>query len=61
MSDIKNMWRCSVANCGYMYDAARGDRRNKIEKGTLFEDLPDDFKCPVCGASKSAFVCLGDE
>ncbi len=40
------MWRCTV--CGYIYDDAK--------EGTKFEDLPDDWSCPVCNAPKDAFV-----
>ena len=44
---------CSV--CGYVYDPANGDPDGGIEPGTAFADLPDDWVCPVCGASKSEF------
>ena len=59
MSEPKDMWRCPVANCGYIYDPDRGDRKGKIEKGTRFEDLPEGWKCPVCGAGKDKFVRMG--
>ena len=41
--------------CGYVYDPAKGDPDNGIEPGTSFEDLPNDWECPVCGASKDDF------
>ena len=44
---------CQV--CGYVYDPSAGDQENGIEPGTRFEDLPDDWTCPVCGASKDDF------
>ncbi|MFC1884192.1 rubredoxin [Thermodesulfobacteriota bacterium] len=44
---------CGV--CGYVYDPEDGDPDNGIEPGTAFEDLPDDWTCPVCGASKDQF------
>jgi len=44
---------CSV--CGYVYDPAEGDPDNGINPGTPFEDLPEDWVCPVCGASKDQF------
>ena len=44
-----------------IYDPDRGDRKGHIPKGTKFEDLPDDWKCPVCGAGKSHFRRLSDE
>ena len=46
-------YRCSV--CGYIYDPADGDEDGGIEPETAFEDLPEDWECPVCGAPKSDF------
>lgn len=46
-------YRCTV--CGYVYDPAQGDPEGKIPRGTPFENLPDDWVCPVCGASKDLF------
>ncbi|MCF8144643.1 MAG: rubredoxin [Deltaproteobacteria bacterium] len=46
-------WVCSV--CGYVYDPQDGDPDNGIEPGTAFESLPDDWTCPVCGATKDMF------
>ena len=44
---------CTV--CGYVYDPAQGDPDNEVAAGTKFEDLPDDWVCPVCGAGKEDF------
>jgi len=44
---------CTI--CGYVYDPAEGDSDNDIAAGTAFEDLPDDYECPVCGAGKEDF------
>ncbi len=44
---------CTV--CGYVYDPAQGDPENNIPAGTAFEDLPDDWCCPDCGADKTSF------
>lgn len=44
---------CSV--CGYVYDPAEGDPDNDIAPGTSFEELPDDWVCPVCGVGKDEF------
>jgi rubredoxin len=44
---------CNV--CGYIYDPEEGDPDNDVEPGTAFEDLPDDWVCPLCGASKDEF------
>lgn len=41
--------------CGYIYDPEVGDPENGIEPGTPFEDLPDDWVCPKCGAEKEHF------
>lgn len=41
--------------CGYTYDPAKGDPEHGIKPGTAFEDLPDDWVCPVCGIDKSMF------
>ena len=44
---------CEV--CGWIYDEAVGDPVNGIAPGTNFEDLPDDFVCPLCGVDKDNF------
>lgn len=41
--------------CGYVYDPEVGDPDNGIAPGTKFEDLPDDWACPLCGVSKNEF------
>lgn len=46
-------YRCSV--CGYIYDPDSGDPDEGIDPGTSFDDLPDDWVCPDCGADKSFF------
>lgn len=46
-------WVCDP--CGYVYDPAEGDPDNDIDSGTSFEDLPEDWVCPVCGADKGQF------
>ena len=44
-----------VCPCGYVYDPAVGDPDSGIAPGTKFEDIPDDWVCPVCGLSKDMF------
>jgi len=44
---------CTV--CGYVYDPEQGHPELGIAPGTPFEDLPDDFLCPVCGVGKELF------
>ena len=46
--------------CGYIYDPAEGDPDSGIAPGTAFEDLPDDWCCPVCGVGKDDFVPCED-
>ncbi|HEY8361716.1 MAG TPA: rubredoxin [Tissierellaceae bacterium] len=46
-------WVCDL--CGYVYDPSVGDPDNGIAPGTPFEDLPDDWVCPICGATKDQF------
>ena len=41
--------------CGWEYDEELGDADNGIEAGTKFEDLPEDFECPLCGVGKDNF------
>ena len=41
--------------CGWVYNPAVGDSDGNIPAGTSFDDLPDDWACPVCGAGKDAF------
>ncbi len=41
--------------CGYTYDPEKGDPDGGIEPGTVFEDIPDDWVCPVCGVDKDSF------
>ena len=47
--------------CGYYYDSDYGDEENHIYAGTAFEQLPTDWVCPECAASKSEFVKLDQE
>ncbi len=46
-------YQCTV--CGYVYDPANGDPDHGVQPGTAFEDLPDDWTCPDCGAEKDMF------
>ena len=44
--------------CDYIYDPKLGDEDGGIAAGTAFEDIPDDWVCPDCGASKEDFIPL---
>jgi len=46
-------WRCTL--CGYVYDPAAGDPDGGVAPGTAFEQIPDAWVCPMCGAAKSEF------
>jgi len=52
---VRNMgkWRCIV--CGYIYDPEKGDPDSGVKAGTRFEELPDGWVCPICGAPKDQF------
>ncbi len=41
--------------CDYTYDPEKGDPDKSVSAGTAFEDLPDDWVCPICGAEKFEF------
>ena len=47
-------YACQI--CGWEYDEDLGDPENGIASGTLFEELPDDFECPLCGVGKEDFT-----
>lgn len=46
----------SCEKCWYVYDPAQGDPEHGIKPGTVFEDIPQQWRCPDCGLSKEAFV-----
>ena len=49
-------YECNL--CGYVYDPEEGDPSQGIEAGTAFEDLPEDWTCPDCGAGKEDFEAV---
>ena len=46
-------YKCTI--CGYVYDPENGDPVSGIKQGTSFEELPDNWVCPICGAAKDLF------
>lgn len=46
-------YQCSV--CGYIYDEEEGDPDSNVPPGTKWDELPEDWVCPVCGAAKDQF------
>jgi rubredoxin len=47
-------YKCTV--CGHIYDPAAGDPDSGIAPGTPFEEIPDDWVCPICGVGKGDYV-----
>ncbi|MDD4775201.1 MAG: rubredoxin [Syntrophomonas sp.] len=54
MANAETKYECTI--CGYIYDPAVGDPDSDIAPGVSFEDLPEDWVCPVCGAGKDEFM-----
>ncbi|MBS1197287.1 MAG: hypothetical protein H6R18_1072 [Proteobacteria bacterium] len=50
------MYRCTV--CGHIYDEAIGDPEHGVMPGTRWQDVPENWVCPECGASKKEFKCV---
>lgn len=53
---MKPMKKYICIPCGYIYNPAVGDPDEDVEPGTAFEDLPEDWICPVCGEGKDKFA-----
>lgn len=51
--------RHECRSCGYVYEPNKGDSKTNISAGTPFEELPADWRCPVCGVRRSQFVNIG--
>jgi rubredoxin len=47
--------RYICCNCGYIYDPAKGDPENGVPPGTEFEDLPAEWRCPICYVTTDNF------
>jgi rubredoxin len=53
--EVRVMGKYECLLCGYVYDPSVGDPDAGISAGTSFDDLPDEWVCPVCGAGKDQF------
>ena len=53
--DASGMSKYICEICGYIYDPEKGDPSEGIPAGTPFEKLPDNWRCPICGADKTVF------
>ncbi len=51
-------YKCMV--CNYIYDPELGDPDSGVAPGTAFENLPDGWSCPICGAGKDDFEKQND-
>lgn len=49
------MRKYKCRSCGYIYDPVEGDPDSGIAPGTPFEDIPDNWICPICGVTKDDF------
>ena len=54
-SEERSMDRYQCTVCGFIYDPVKGDPDGNIAPGTAFEDIPDDWVCPICGEVKARF------
>jgi rubredoxin len=50
------MGPCKCKVCGYVYYPEKGDAAAGIKSGTEFDDLPDNWVCPICGAERDQFL-----
>ena len=53
---MEKKYYCTI--CDWVYDPVVGDPDGGIAPGTLFEDIPDDWACPLCGVTKEDFVIV---
>lgn len=58
MNKENEMWQCQMPSCGYIYNPDKGCKKTKIPKGVAFENLPEDWRCPLCNAGKKMFKPL---
>ena len=54
------MSRFECQPCGYVYNPVDGEPEGGIPSGVAFEDLPDDWVCPLCGSGKEEFIQFQD-
>lgn len=57
--DPSQMQRYRCNSCGYVYEPTKGDQSAQIPVGIPFAELPERWKCPVCGASQAQFETVG--
>lgn len=57
--DPRTLDRHECQACGYVYEPVKGDGKERIAPGTAFEDLPTNWRCPICGAKQGQFQNIG--
>ncbi|MBD2102903.1 rubredoxin [Leptolyngbya sp. FACHB-261] len=57
--DPAELHRYECDSCGYTYEPTKGDAKGRIAAGVAFEDLPEDWRCPVCNARPAQFQDVG--
>ncbi|GAB4340842.1 MAG: rubredoxin [Leptolyngbyaceae cyanobacterium] len=57
--DPQSLDRYECQACGYIYEPTKGDDKQQVPPGTAFESLPQNWRCPVCGARTSRFSNIG--
>lgn len=55
VEEVQKMKKYVCSACGYEYDPEKGDPDNGVAPGTAWEDVPEDWVCPVCGVGKDQF------
>lgn len=55
---VKTMQKYVCTICQYVYDPMRGDVEHGVSAGTAFEDLPEDWVCPICAVGKDMFEAV---
>jgi rubredoxin len=58
-TETQTVDRYECLTCGYIYEPDQGDDKRDVPPGTVFIDVPQDWRCPVCGAPKSRFRSIG--
>ncbi len=58
-TDSEQLDRYECRACGYIYEPEKGDDRRQVSMGTPFQQLPSDWRCPVCGVAKAQFSNIG--
>lgn len=51
-------YKCNV--CNHIYDPSEGDVLTEVEAGTPFEELPEGWKCPICGVGTDLFTEINE-